>query len=305
DGAAPTLEGVVGILDDAPTAGAASLSMRAEPRSRRNGGRSLIIEGMSVHFGGVQALDNVSLEVPAGSIVGIIGTNGAGKTTLFQCIGGFVRADSGRVLLGGEDISHATPEQRSRRSLGRGFQSARLFPGLTPHDVMCLALERYQRASLFEVAAGLPRAWKDERTTARRADEILARFHLEPFRDKLVGELSTGTRRVLELAALSAIDASVILLDEPSTGIAQREVEALAPLLASMRDEHGATLVIIEHDVPLVSSVADHLHCMDAGRVISSGRPEEVLNDPLVMASYLGTSKVAVERSGPVGVRHE
>jgi len=255
-------------------------------------------------FGGIRALDHVSFTVGAGEAVGVLGPNGAGKTTMFDVIGGFEAADSGSVLLAEDDgsvhdLSGSTPAARAMRGLGRSFQDARLFPALTVHETIEVALEKFVPVrDPVAAALHLPAVLDSEAVVTRRADELISMLGLEAFRDKFVRELSTGTRRVVDLACVVAHAPRVLLLDEPSSGIAQREAEALGPLLLRIRDELGASLIVIEHDLPLLRTVADRLIVLDLGVVIADGAPDSVVADPRVVAAYLGEDAAAVARSG-------
>ncbi len=260
--------------------------------------------GIGVSFGGVRALDGVDLDVAAGEIVGIIGANGAGKTTLFDCLSGITPGE-GVVRLDGVDISDAPTHERARAGLGRSFQDARLFHSMTVLDTLRVASESRRPAGSNVVASlfGLPATRAAETAATVAAEELVASFGLAAYRDKLVGELSTGTRRVVDLACLFLARPKVVLLDEPSSGIAQREAEALAPLLRRVRDELGCALVLIEHDMPLVLGLAERLYALETGRVIAQGRPEHVVADPEVIRSYLGDDPSAINRSGAVATR--
>lgn len=253
-------------------------------------------------FGGVRAVDGVSLRVHACEIVGMIGPNGAGKTTLFDLISGFTPLIDGRVDINGRDVTSTSPPSRAASGLGRSFQDARLFPELTVRETLSVSLERWvSNRSALVAAMYLPPAFESERSIGRRVDELVDMLGLGDYQHKFVRELSTGTRRVVDLACLVAHRPSVILLDEPTSGLAQREVEALAPVVRRLRDEMGAALLIIEHDIPFVSSVADRLIALDQGRVITEGPPAGVLSHPTVIESYLGTSSAAIARSGQGG----
>ncbi len=258
---------------------------------------------LSVAFGGVRAVRAVSLSVAPQEIVGIIGPNGAGKTTLFDLLSGYLAADSGSVWLGGREVSGRTPSARARLGLGRSFQDARLFPSLSVEETIATACERWVRVpDPLSAAFHLPNAHESERAVARRVADLVELLGLGDYRQAFVRELSTGTRRVVDLACLLAHEPDVVLLDEPAAGIAQREVEALAPLIRRVRDETHASLVVIEHDIPLIRSVADRLVAMDQGQVVATGPPAEVLAVPAVVASYLGADHAAVNRSGdPAG----
>jgi branched-chain amino acid transport system ATP-binding protein len=252
-----------------------------------------------VRFGGIEAVGGVSLSAAPGEIVGIIGPNGAGKTTLLDVISGFIPADAGQVRLLDRDLTGLGPDQRARLGLGRSFQDALLFPALTVEETIAVALERWVAVKdPVNPALHLPAAFDSEQAVRKRVTELIEMLGLETTRTKFVHELSTGVRRVVDLACVVAHSPSVVLLDEPSSGIAQRETEALAPLLLRLRDELGATLVLIEHDMPLITAVADRLVALDRGLVIAAGPPAAVLRDPAVIGSYLGDNAAAIGRSG-------
>jgi ABC-type branched-subunit amino acid transport system ATPase component/ABC-type branched-subunit amino acid transport system permease subunit len=255
---------------------------------------------LSVSFGGVRAVDGVSFDVGPREIVGIIGPNGAGKTTLFDLLGGALPATGGQVELAGDDITRLRAPQRARRGIGRSFQDARLFPSLTVDETIAVALERWvQVGDPLSAAFHLPNAVGSETAIARRVDELVELLGLGDHRSLFLRELSTGTRRVVDLACLLAHQPTVVLLDEPAAGIAQREVEQLAPLIRRIRDETGASLVVVEHDLPLVRAVADRVVAMDQGRVLADGEPAAVLADPAVVSAYIGDDARAANRSGP------
>jgi ABC-type branched-subunit amino acid transport system ATPase component/ABC-type branched-subunit amino acid transport system permease subunit len=262
----------------------------------------LVARGLSKSFGGVKALDGVDLSVPEGAIVGIFGSNGAGKTCALDCISGFLAPDSGEVLLHGAGISALSAARRAAAGLGRTFQDARLFPSMTVREVLATALDRHLEvreplAYVFRLGAAV----RSERDVAYTVDETIELMGLGRYQDAFVSDLSTGTRRIVELGCAFAHAPSVLLLDEPAAGIAQREVEGLQQVLLRVRDETGASLAVIEHDVPLLSAISDSLVCMHLGQVIAEGAPAAVLADPLVVASYLGTDPAAIARSrGPM-----
>ena len=253
-------------------------------------------------FGGICAVDGVSLDVHAREIIGVIGPNGAGKTTLFDVISGFAPLFAGSVHVGGVDVSSASPNGRARAGLGRSFQDARLFPELTVAETLAVSLERWVgNRSALAASMYLPPVFDSEQEIRSRVAELIELLGLGDFERKFVRELSTGTRRIVDIACLVAHRPMVIMLDEPTSGLAQREVEALAPVVRRLRDEMGAALLVVEHDIPFVSSVADRLVAMDQGRVVTSGPPAEVLAHPQVVESYLGTSSAAIARSGQGG----
>jgi ABC-type branched-subunit amino acid transport system ATPase component/ABC-type branched-subunit amino acid transport system permease subunit len=260
----------------------------------------LRVSGVTVTYGGVKANDDISIEVRRDEIVGLIGTNGAGKTTLMNAVGGYVPS-SGRVELLGEDVSGSSPAMRARKGLGRTFQAATLFPELTVREAVEVACEARGRSGLVETALFSPRARSRSRAQRATAAELVDFLGLGRYADRSISELSTGTRRIVELAGLLALDARVLCLDEPTAGIAQREAEAMGPLLVEIRKELGASMLIIEHDMPLVMGMSDRIYCLEQGRVLAEGPPDAVRNDKGVVASYLGMDERTIARSGAAG----
>jgi len=255
----------------------------------------LVVELLTVRFGGVHAVESVSLEVGAGETVGLIGSNGAGKTTLMDCVSGYVRPTSGTITLFGTDVTRLAPDLRPYVGLGRSFQDARLYSGLTVLETLMVALERHAPTGLLAGLFGL--AVPNERAKRHTADELVELMGLQAFAEKRAGELSTGTRRIVDLACIVAQQPKLLLLDEPTAGIAQRETEAFGPMLQRLKEMLGFAVLLIEHDMPLVTSLADRLYAMESGRVIAEGRPGDVIKDPRVVASYLGTTDAAIQRS--------
>jgi ABC-type branched-subunit amino acid transport system ATPase component/ABC-type branched-subunit amino acid transport system permease subunit len=255
--------------------------------------------GVTKRFGGVNALSDVTLRVAPGEIVGLIGQNGAGKTTLMDCISGFHDLDDGAVVFRGVDVTRWAPHERARARLGRSFQEARLFPSLSVLETVEVACERtVANRSLVADATRQPASYLADAVTEERARQLVSMLGLDRYAHTPTSALSTGTRRIVELACLLAEDPVLMLLDEPSAGVAQRETEALGPLLRRIRDHTGAAMVIIEHDMPLLSGLCDRLVAMELGCVITDGSPDEVLAHPAVISSYLGTDAAAIHRSG-------
>jgi ABC-type branched-subunit amino acid transport system ATPase component/branched-subunit amino acid ABC-type transport system permease component len=259
-------------------------------------GSPLATKGLSVTLGGRTIVDDVSLEVRSGEVVGLIGTNGAGKTTIVNAISGFVPS-SGVIELFGQDVSSLAAYKRARLGQGRAFQNARLFSSLTVRETLMVALESRQRSILVPSILALPPSPKHEGRKRREADEIISYLGLGRYADSLMGELSTGTRRIVELGALIALDSKLMLLDEPTAGVAQRETEAFGPLIRMIKEELGASILIIEHDMPMVMSISDRIYCLEAGHVIAEGAPDVIRSNPAVIASYLGTDERAIQRS--------
>jgi ABC-type branched-subunit amino acid transport system ATPase component/ABC-type branched-subunit amino acid transport system permease subunit len=262
-------------------------------------GPVLGVSDVSVHFGGIAAVDKATLHVAAGEIVGLIGANGAGKSTLMNAVGGFV-GSSGSVTLLGENVSQRSAGYRASLGLGRTFQAATLFPELTVNETLLVALEANGRSGLFATALGLPGARRHRRASQAEVGELIDFLGLSRYRDHYISDLSTGTRRVVELAGLLARNAKVLCLDEPTAGLAQRETEAFGPLIMTIQKELAASVLLIEHDMPLIMGISQRVYCLEAGRVIAEGVPGEVRNNPKVIASYLGTDERAIVRSGDV-----
>ena len=248
---------------------------------------------VSIHFGGIAALQEVDLEVREGEIVGLLGPNGAGKSTLFNVIGGFLKPDTGRVLLDEEEIGHLLPYERVAAGIGRTFQQVRLFRNLTVYENLVVAQHRHLSSGSFAAMLRLPSWRRDERDARERVEAMLDIVDLRPWRDAYPTQLSYGTLRFLELAAVLSLEPRVLLLDEPASGIAQKEVEALGPMLQRVRDERGCALLLIEHDMRLLLSVSERLYALDFGVVIAEGDPDEVVSNDRVLESYLGRTRRA------------
>jgi ABC-type branched-subunit amino acid transport system ATPase component/ABC-type branched-subunit amino acid transport system permease subunit len=266
-----------------------------------DGAAALRVDRLQVRFGGIRAVEDVDLAVAPGEIVGLIGTNGAGKSTVMNAIGGFAPS-RGVVELLGDRIDSLSAPARARRGLGRTFQTATLFPELTVRETVQVALEARRRTGVVAAALCLPRSVRLERARRREADELIDFLGLGRYADTHVAGLSTGTRRIVELAGLLALDARVLCLDEPTAGVAQRETEAFGPLIKEVRRELGASMLVIEHDMPMIMGISDRVYCLEAGRIIAEGLPAEIRRDPAVVASYLGTDERAIARSGAVAV---
>jgi branched-chain amino acid transport system ATP-binding protein len=279
--------------------------MKGQRESRRyvlDRARTILeVSNVSKRFGGVVALDEASFDLKEGEILGVIGPNGAGKTTLFDVIGGQQTADAGRVAFDGEEITNLPASTLASKKLIRRFQDARLFPSLTVYENILMALDqKLETRNMVFVALQLPQVRRAERRVRVRADRLIELLRLEGYQDKFVKELSTGLRRIVDLACVLATEPKLLLLDEPSTGIAQAESESLGPLLRRIRFETGCSMLVIEHDMNLISNIADELLAMHQGQVIARGAPEEILNNELVINSYLGTTEATIRRSGVI-----
>jgi branched-chain amino acid transport system ATP-binding protein len=251
----------------------------------------LEVEEITKRYGGVTAVNGVSFQLHTDQVLGLIGPNGAGKTTIFDLISGFATIDGGRVILDGHDVTTWAPHQRARIGLGRSFQDARLWQSLTVRETMAASLaQTVDVTSPLAAAFGLPSVDDSEKAIEAKVDELIDLLGLRAFRDKFISELSTGSRRMVEIATLIANRPKVLILDEPSSGIAQKETEALGPVLKEVQRYTGCAILVIEHDMPLLAGLADHVVGLELGTVIAFGTPDEVLNHPRVIESYLGTA---------------
>lgn len=245
----------------------------------------LEVADVTVAFGGLVAVNAVDLTIEPGEAVGIIGPNGAGKTTLLDAISGFVES-AGDVRFRGRDITRLLPHQRARLGIGRSFQDARLYPTMTVRDVLATAFHAQHRSGVFAEGLRLRGARAEEQRIRALTEKVIDLVDLERYLDHRISELSFGTTRAAELAWLAAQEPDLLLLDEPASGLQQSEVRSLGPLIDTIRGD--AAMIVIDHDVPFVSGLADRLVAMDLGRVIADGAPDDVLADPVVITSYLG-----------------
>lgn len=258
----------------------------------------LEVEDATISFGGIKALNGAAITVRQGEIVGLIGPNGAGKSTLINVISGVLKPSAGSVRVSGHEMVRLPPNYRAAYGVGRTFQDARIFPGLTVTEAVQVALGRTHRVGMLSPLVWAPWYRASERRSRDQALEILARFGLTAWKDTLTSDLSTGSRRICDLALQVAAGSKIVLLDEPTAGVAQREAEHFGPLLRRIRDELDCSVLIVEHDMPLLMGLCDRVYAMESGRVIAEGTPDEIRSDPNVIASYLGTDETAINRSG-------
>jgi ABC-type branched-subunit amino acid transport system ATPase component/ABC-type branched-subunit amino acid transport system permease subunit len=262
------------------------------------GAAPLVVGDVALRFGGIAALDGVDISVGPGEIVGLIGTNGAGKTTLMNVISGVLRADRGSVRVFGHEVAGRAPELRAHYGLARSFQDATLFAGLSVTETVQVALAHQSHSRLLPSLVPNPWARANEQNSRRRARELVDAFGLGEWADALTIELSTGMRRVCDLMAQVATQPRIMVLDEPTAGVAQREAEAFGPLVRRIRDALDCSILIVEHDMPLLMGLCDRVYAMEAGRVIAEGTAAHVRTNPAVIGSYLGTDTTAIARSG-------
>ncbi len=250
-------------------------------------------EGLTRHFGGVVAVDHVSLCVDEGELVGVIGPNGAGKSTLFHLIAGHVTPDAGRVRLGGEDVTGRGPDGRARLGVGIAFQAVRLFRGMTVRENVMVGAHAWTHHGFVEAFLRLPRHRREERLIAEEADRVLERVGLSAQADRLAESLPIGQQRAVQVGRALCGRPRLLLLDEPASGLRAAERERLAELFSQLRQE-GLSMLLVEHDVAFVTRLARRVAVMDRGQVIAEGPPEAIRQDPAVIAAYLGQPRQAV-----------
>lgn len=248
----------------------------------------LQIERLSIAFGGVRAIDDVSLAVPKGCVFSIIGPNGAGKTTLFNLISGVYRPTQGRVLLDGTDVSGFAPDRLARRGLSRTFQNLQIFFRLSTLENVMVGRNRHETTNVIQDLLRLPSVRRQNRATREAAMAALARVGLAADADKSAASLPYGAMKRLEIARALASEPQVLLLDEPAAGCNPVETEELDDIIRAIVDD-GVTVVLVEHDMRLVMNISDRIHVLANGRTLTEGTAAEVRANPAVVEAYLGT----------------
>ena len=265
-------------------------STETPPRPHSSEGVTSVLEvrDITIRFGGLTAVDGLSLQVNEWEIVGLMGPNGAGKTTAFNCITGFYKANSGHVLYRGEDVTKLPPHRKAALGIGRTFQNVGMVKSETVLENLLTAQHTKAGYAALTGLTGIGVVRQREKELAARADAILELLALGEFRDRPLGSLSYGTLKLLELGCALAADPDLLLLDEPSSGMGPEEAHQLGERLIDLRQAFGLTMLLIEHHVPLVLSVCDHIYVLNFGRLLAEGEPSVIQTHPEVVAAYLG-----------------
>jgi len=247
----------------------------------------LKVSGVTQRFGGLVALEGVSMEVREGEIIGVIGPNGAGKTTLFNCVTGIYKPTEGAVEMLGQDITGWKPHTINRLGFARTFQNMRLFPKMTVLDNVITGMFTRSKAGVISSILQLPAARREMREMEEKAGEILKIFGLYDLRYEMSTSLPYGPQRELEIARALASDPKLLLLDEPAAGMNEQETERLLNIIKDLQ-QMGYTILLIEHDMRFVMNICEKIYVLDNGRLIGKGTPAEVKSNPAVIEAYLG-----------------
>jgi branched-chain amino acid transport system ATP-binding protein len=244
--------------------------------------------GLALRFGGVDALKDVSLAVMPGEVHAIIGPNGAGKSSLLNCLSGFYRPQAGAVLFDGEDIAGLRPSRRAARGIARTFQGIQTYPSMTARENILTGYHNQMRTGLFDALLYWGRVRHEEERFTAKAEEVIEFLELEELRHAVVGDLSYGLRKRVDLGRAIALDPKILIMDEPMAGMNPEEKGDLARFILDIRDARKIPIVFVEHDMEVVMDISDTVTVLDFGRIIAVGTPAEVRANEAVIAAYLG-----------------
>ncbi len=248
----------------------------------------LRVDDISLSFGGIRALQNVSFDIRPGEILAVIGPNGAGKTSLTNCINGFYQPQQGRILLDGRDITHLPPYERAKIGISRTFQNIALYTNATTLDNLMAARHIHMKSNFLTGALFVGPAKREEIEHRKRVEQIIEFLEMESIRKATVGTLSYGLRKRVELGRALALEPSLLLLDEPMAGMNIEEKEDMARFILDIHEREGTTIMLIEHDMGLVMDISHRIVVLDFGQKIGEGTPEEIRQNERVIQAYLG-----------------
>ena len=248
------------------------------------------VEDLSVQFGGVNAVSNVTFELRQGEVFTLIGPNGAGKTTVFNLISRIYKPSSGRIRFEGVDLLRLPPHRIAALGIARTFQNIELFENATVLQNLLIGGHTHRSTALWQELAFLPAARRAERTLRERVEQVIDLLDLQHYRDSMVAGLPYGVRKVVELARALAARPKLLLLDEPSSGLNVEETDDMAFWIQDIRDDLGITVLMVEHDMSLVSRVSDRVLAMNQGEVVAQGTPAQVQSHPAVIEAYIGAA---------------
>lgn len=244
--------------------------------------------GVTKRFGGLSAVDNVTIQIPEGSIYAIIGPNGAGKTTLYNCITGFYPSDEGDMLFQGESLVGLSPDRITKKGISRTYQNIRLFPAMTALENILVGAHPRLKSNWLDAILHTPRQRAEEKEALKKAQDLLNFVGLKGQGDLFARNLPYGAQRRLEMARAMANDPKIILLDEPTAGMNPNESVVMMRFIENLRDELGITILLIEHDMKVIMGISEFIYVLDFGQLIAKGTPGEIQKNPQVIESYLG-----------------
>ncbi len=249
---------------------------------------TLSIKNVTLTFGGINALSDVSMEVEPGLITSIIGPNGAGKTSMLNCISGFYHPSKGKIDYGGKSLTRSSPHQVTKLGIARAFQNLELFSGLSVLDNLLLARHTNLKYNVFQAMIYVGKASRGEAENRAYVEEVIDFMELEPYRKSVVGNLSYGNQKRVEVARALTLDPRLLLLDEPMAGMNIEEKEDIVRFIMDIKQERKTTIILVEHDLGVVMDISDRINVLDFGELIGSGTPDEVAANSKVIEAYIG-----------------
>ena len=259
-------------------------------RKFKIGGPVLEVKNISLSFGGVKAITNISFNILQHEIRAIIGPNGAGKSSMLNCINGIYRPQEGKILFKGKELENITPNSISQMGISRTFQNLALFKRMSVLDNVMVGRKLHTKSNFFEVALQLPKVVREEKENLKKCEEIIKFLEIEHIKDTPVGKLPYGLQKKVELGRALATEADILLLDEPMAGMNVEEKREMCRFILKVNDELGTTIVLIEHDMGVVMDISDRVVVLDYGKSIGDGTPDEVRSNQKVIDAYLGVA---------------